>query len=315
MIGFSFLLYAILTPIVSVEINCLFENVGWSMIELKYSCVVQELRNPEVAEVTHVIGEHETGRENSDVEGFHTDAFGALLMFPRTLARFFPNLVAIALWRNKLTSISSEDFASFPKLELLDLSDNQIETLDGNLFQHTPSLVFVDFASNSLLNIGANLLSNLDNMTYAYFGDNPCSDLMATSREEVETLKIRFVEQCPGECTARCSLSKETDDLKVLVGQQNQKIEEQKAFVAKHSQTIENLSSKAEDQTRRIDEQASLGEAQSLKVRELQDENVSLRSKNSELQGKIDVLQSKSNDYEIRIAKIEKIIKEVQIVP
>lgn len=162
-----------------------------------YTCRVAGVLNPEVAEVTQILGIHVLGRSNADVKGFrmlYDETFSAL---PRNLENFFPNLEALDFNHGGLTSISSDDLAPWPKLSVFIVASNKIETLDGDLFQHSPKLTWISFYNNLIRNVGANLLSNLNELKFISFRNNPCISTGAETPDEIESSKAQLFLQCP----------------------------------------------------------------------------------------------------------------------
>lgn len=156
------MLFAIASPAYSVVIICRFQNLDFAVIGSQYGCDVGEIQNPEVAEVTQIIGNHTSGRTHNDVKIFDSYDQKEFLFFPKGLQRFFPDLQGFQIMESEITSISSADLASWPNLVAFGVIYNKIETLDGNLFQNSQKLQLIIFSNTLIQNVGLNLLSNLN---------------------------------------------------------------------------------------------------------------------------------------------------------
>lgn len=239
-------------PVQSAIFRCSFDEADWFIVGRRYSCIVEEIQFAEVAEVTQILGDHMLGRRNAEVEAFRMLNNDLVSMLPRNIESFFPNLLVLDLRRSGLTSITAEDLSHWPDLSVFFAGSNEIEEIDGDLFQNSPRLSWIDFFNNLISNIGVNLLSNLNELTYVDFGHNPCINIWANTPEGIENLKAQLLAQCPptvepqttvtesltteeqtttesstqtttvsvststdrGQCTARCSINEEVDELR-----------------------------------------------------------------------------------------------------
>lgn len=269
MIKFFLFLVAIISPSCSVIIRCRFIDDTWVYVGARYTCEVVGVQMIEIPEVTEIVGDH-ADRSHFHVEGFST--FGKLFFstFPRNIGQFFPNLVAIGLWGNQLSSISSADLEFLPDLKLLSVRKNKIEGLHKNLFQSVPKLEWISFADNLIQSIEDNLLSDLSNLTFVDFQNNSCINNLATTPEATEDLKTRLSMQCPSNnsneetnlaatdspstleerdkaeetiedptteeptlCSVRCSINEEVNNLKALAANLKTITEQQSQRIGK----------------------------------------------------------------------------------
>lgn len=281
MIQTILLLAAMLSPACSMIVTCSFRELSFSTVGIRYSCNIDGIQNPEIVEVTKIVGTHLSGRSNIDVEGFLRNNAGFLFVpFPRSLETFFPNLDAILLWSVGLTSISSGDLLPWPKLAYLSIYDNSIQTVDGDLLQNSLKLRHVNFDQNLIRNVGVGLLSNLNELEYVNFNRNPCINAVATSPQSIESLKVQLIAQCPpmeeletttvtvstttaDSCAANlCSINDEVEDLRAVA-------EELRLFAMEQAKRIEELSLFAMQQVNTNDEQAKRIEELEKNVREM----------------------------------------------
>lgn len=208
-----------------------------------------------------------------------------LSRLPKNIELFFTNLIVLFWDAGNLLSITAEDLKPFPGLKMFAVYDNNLVSLDGDLFQHTTKLNFIEFASNRITNVGPNLLGNLAELIEVDFSNNLCISANATTPEGIQTLKLKLAMQCPSlattqvtattteqgyttnmqspppvappiedNCSIRCSMDEEFDELSENVRQQSEMIKiqsysiqialeenaEQSRIMAKMQETIDN---------------------------------------------------------------------------
>lgn len=159
---------------------------------------------------------------------------------------FFPNLKGISIINSNLLTLEAKDLKPFRGLLHLRLLANSLTTLKGDLFKLTLSLRYIDFQRNLIQRVGYGLLKDLQPVVeVADFSNNICINSCASLPRIYgwETAFIRFVtlleENCiaksemltteppptpdcrlidstntSGECSLRCSLGKEVDEIK-----------------------------------------------------------------------------------------------------
>lgn len=185
-----------MSPAYSLIISCHFID-DWSVVGDRYKCIVAEVLNPEIVEVTAIRGAHSSGRSNIDVESFEVTYDGVIGAFPKKLETFFPNLIDIRLAKSGLTTLSSADLTPWPKLKAFTAHHESIKTIDGDLFKNSPSLTWINLSDNLIRNVGAGLLSNLNELEHINLANNPCTNSYARTPKEIEDLKVELISQCP----------------------------------------------------------------------------------------------------------------------
>lgn len=221
---------------------------SFSILSSIYTCTASTtyFGNPSVLE--EVIGMHKPGKSHKDVEGLELKN-QKLSEIPGNLAEWFPNLVAVDFTSTEILTISSADLQPFAELVHLRVRKNKIVSLDGDLFQHNPNLQLIDFNENRLQNVGFNLFGELRHLKGAGFGSNPCINEEASNPQRIfelnqelpiscppkETTTTELAEtttQIPEDCSLRCTLGDETDELKSEVAKVNEKLEAQDKIIA-----------------------------------------------------------------------------------
>lgn len=234
---------------------CHFRHGNWAVVEEIYNCEVSVVENPEIAEVTGIIGNHLPGFSNNDVEGFYAYGRG-LDLFPSNLEAIFPKIIAFVFAHNQFTSISSDDLAPWTNLRLLRVDDNKIGTVDGNLFKSNRKFEYLDFDSNLIENVGLNLLRDLNELAIASFENNPCISFSRDTPQGIEELIAKLLTQCPplesiedtttitisttkDTCSSRCSINEEVDNLELKFDLANQEIDELRLRLERLERIIE----------------------------------------------------------------------------
>lgn len=163
----------------------------------RYTCEARVLMN-ENENVTTIYGAHQSGKGNIDVQGIQI--FGQnLSFFPTNMDAFFPNLVAIYLSNNSISTVSNSHLIPFTNLQILTFHINRISMLDSNLFAGMtwPSTnLYISFYSNDIKHIGHDI--NLPNFGTIDFEKNPCISQRANNAtDEIATLKLNLLRYCP----------------------------------------------------------------------------------------------------------------------
>ena len=103
---------------------------------------------------------------NLGIKAVHRDAFEAC-----------PNLKALDLSRNQLTSLASNIFYNDSKLEDFNLSGNQLKIIAGSLIKHTPKLKLLNLRSNRIMEFSIEDMPFLSNLETLDLRDNRLTDL------------------------------------------------------------------------------------------------------------------------------------------
>lgn len=264
-------LFLLVSPISSFEIECFFNTRYWTHANFIYTCEAKITQNENLTTIDVISGNHAQGKTNADVVGiiFQNQS---LTHFPQNLAMFFPELVGFISVSSSLTKIEAGDLEPFPELMFLRLWGNQIVTLDRDLFQFSPNLRFIDFKLNLLEHVGTDLLGNLPRLQEADFRLNPCVDVYVDYEADIRELNRLLPTKCPPlnepptttelpQCKLRCSLEDEVDVLKYQLTNQievNERQSEAISSLENVAAELKSLSAKQEerieDLERRIDE-------------------------------------------------------------
>lgn len=227
----------------SVIINCQFSMDKWDVAgEDAYSCNFRAENTGSSTVIEEVRGEHLDGKNNANVQVIYVISSN-LQFIPSNLARFFPNLIIMALNDLPLLRVTAGDLKPFPNLQRFYSTSSLLTSINGDLFQHTKKLQRIRFEAGKLQDIGENLLSDLNDLSFVSFQGNECIDFVAETPQEIEELKEKLLVQCPplenesttiismttvtdDQCSFRCSLYAEVDELRLKVDEQNERLVE-----------------------------------------------------------------------------------------
>lgn len=221
-----------------VILDCIF-STQTCQYSSSYSCSLTVVDYRNATTITEIRGKHIGGKGNNDVDGLLSFAESKLDKIPQGIEKFFPNLVLINWSNGALKVISAKDLKPFTNLTSLNLFSNKITSLDGDLFKYTPELERISFSFNMIKHVDYHLLDNLfeRRQVQIYFLSNQCINSYAFDKDSLTKLKNELREKCPmatspppvmtttqpttteptigeGECSIRCSVNKEIDDLR-----------------------------------------------------------------------------------------------------
>lgn len=221
-------------------IGCNYRNLTWTIVGTRYTCHMSVIDSSNPTTLTDVLGFHTGGKRHEDVEGLYVQPELVLTRLPKNIEKFFPNLVMISWIDGVLNHVSAEDLKPFPKIRFLDFFNSNLESLDGDLFQHSQELQHINFGRNAIEFVGNGLLTGLDNLVNAGFHDNKCIDLNAENVLAMQELKLQLATKCSlissesttisttsetSECSVRCSINDETDQLKLELSELRQRVD------------------------------------------------------------------------------------------
>jgi len=132
---------------------------------------------------------------NDELHGLYFSA-QSLQFFPKGIDRIFRNIKSIVLSDSDIKKITKEDLKPFNQLTGIWFSGLSIEVIEEDLFLYNKELTYVNLWSNKLQHIDANVFSQLTHLSGADFTRNTCINSKATTKAEVQALKIEFLEKC-----------------------------------------------------------------------------------------------------------------------
>ncbi|KAL7012093.1 hypothetical protein ACKWTF_014625 [Chironomus riparius] len=183
----------------STSIECSYKTHNWSIVKNAYFCSINNnlsITTRESATITSISGTHQSGKTNSDVDGFAVYS-KTINYFPRGLETFFKNIKIIDISHCNLTEIHQEDLKLFPKLVEIYLHYNPLEVLEEGLFDFNPDLEFIYIWNNKIVHIATNVFDHLSKLRYLYLQEKTCIDKIAeNSISEVKNVIQAVKSQC-----------------------------------------------------------------------------------------------------------------------
>jgi hypothetical protein len=218
----KFLIFALLiSAIDAFTINCVYVNVYYPSLGITYTCMVHRslsVTSPNQQVVTNVRGAHLAGRTNNDVRMVNFDDVDDLVVVPRGLTNFFPNIEGLRIYESDVRNLNGNELNEYVNLRWFMVYDSDVINIPGNFFQNNPNLIFVSFDDNEVRQVGAELFSynhNVTGMQYIGFWENICVDSGASTPEQIESLLNLLASNCSDgstTTTTTTSLPTETED-------------------------------------------------------------------------------------------------------
>ena len=133
------------TSLNSIELECVFTTLGGL-----YTCKAEKLviENQNV-EIKAIRGDHEQGKNNSNVEQFQITAQDTEFL-PACISNFFENLKVIKVTESDLNFVNQSDLSRLKKLTSLDLDHNSISMIPENTFDEIYLLETLTLKNNKI---------------------------------------------------------------------------------------------------------------------------------------------------------------------
>jgi Leucine-rich repeat (LRR) protein len=179
----------------ALVLECNFAVRDSWLIPNLYSCVPVVIFTGDLRYVTEIIGNHQQGFNDNDVERIAI-VHQPMDFLPRNMSNFFPNVISIELADLGLTEITREDINGFPKLKQMNLNPNNIRELGNGVFEGNPELEKLALSGNPIKNIAHNVFDNLTKLTLLHMF-TPCFNLFTDTREGIEDFIFRSSIHCP----------------------------------------------------------------------------------------------------------------------
>lgn len=189
------LLFTIFT-LASIEgftINCSYVNFLWPSLGLTYTCMVHpslSATNPNQV-VTGVRGVHLPGRSNADVRMVNFHDVDNLVMVPRGMSNFFPNINAIRIHDSDVRNINGNELNEYRNLRWFSLFDSDVSRIPSNFFAFNPNMNYVAFDANYVRQVGEALFDpilNVRSMNYIGFLSNICIHQAASTPAQIDRI-------------------------------------------------------------------------------------------------------------------------------
>lgn len=184
-------------------INCSFINFVWPSIGVQYTCMVHpslSVRNPN-AVATGVRGVHLPGRSNADVRMVNFHGVDDLVVVPRGMSNFLPNIHAIRIYDSDVRNLVGNELNEYTNLRWFSVFDSYVNTIPSNFFSHNPNMIYVAFDANYVQTVGSGLfdpIRNVRSMSYMGFLSNRCINMSGSNGNQIDRVLERLNSHCSG---------------------------------------------------------------------------------------------------------------------
>lgn len=178
----------IITSSCGVVLDCTFKN-HTSYWGTKYACVVDNLKTSlRFRTVTEVLGEHQPGKSNSDVEKVMISHQNCPYL-PIDLGKYFKNLEVLYVMRSNVEHLTTDDLIGLDKLKIFDVSYNPITQITKDYFKGHETLEIISFYDCKLEFVERGALDPLVNLKEGHFEGNICVRYRGDDESKIEVLK------------------------------------------------------------------------------------------------------------------------------
>lgn len=198
-------IFTLLLSAISIDaftINCVYVNMIYPSLGMTYTCMVHRslsVTSPNDQFVTAVRGAHLAGRSNQDVRMVNFNDVDDLVVVPRGMSEFFPNLEGIRIYDSDVRNLNGNELNEYVNLRWFMIYDSDVIRIPGNFFERNPNLIYVSFDDNDVRQVGSELFSSIHNVTgmhYIGFWENICVNRGANNPVQIENLLAHLAMHC-----------------------------------------------------------------------------------------------------------------------
>lgn len=165
-----------------------------------YGCYVRSF-TPESSddkEITSIIGQHQSGKTDDDVDYFYApQRIANLNVFPRNLKKFYKNMNLLWINHSSIKKITKSDMESAgDKLTRFYFYSNKLEVLEAGTFDFNVNLEKILLSSNRIKIIERGVFNNLPKLAYLDLNNNLCHSDYADDRASVTELIAEIEGKC-----------------------------------------------------------------------------------------------------------------------
>lgn len=246
--------------------------------------------------VTEVYGNHETGKDNSDILALVIIGRN-IEYFPTNIESFFPNIKVLDFSYNFISDISNHHLAPFPHLEILNLHTNRITSLDSNLLSGLETMKSISFWANDIKHVGHDFV--LPSTGEIFFNSNPCIDRQATTPNEITALRFNLLVNCPPTISQIEATLESRPNLLTTVNDQLQSLGNRTDYIEQNNSEL------GSNVTILYNEVTDLQQVNL----QLTNEVTELKTKNTQLELRHGFLETRTGQLEARVAVLEGILQ------
>ena len=194
------------------KLNCVFDDQGYYLVGLVYSCKVTSLDNTQNNLIIEgYSGVHMANKNDADVKGIwihdtntkyiptNLGTFSNLTLLYMVSTQLIEiktkyfhgmqDLKSMSFLSNKLTSVPLDAFATLKKLRLIDLSSNQLEDLPNDIFKNNLELEEIYLSDNKIKYLGTEMFNGLQKLDYVDLFGNICLNHFYVGATQITLLK------------------------------------------------------------------------------------------------------------------------------
>lgn len=178
-----------------VVANC--KTATWNNFGSVYYCEFEGMIVVNsVTFVSEFQGTHLDGKANNDVNGLLIKNSPGLSFFPKRFDKIFSGIKGIEITETGLKAITHDDLRAFPELTALWLSTNKLTTVVPRLFISNPKLKILDFSYNQISKISADLFDPIPQLKIVWLNNNVCIGIDAKTSGDIKTVEKKVLEKC-----------------------------------------------------------------------------------------------------------------------
>lgn len=173
------------------------KTATWNNFGSTYYCEFENMKVVNsVTFASQFRGTHLPGKTSNDVNAIWIKNSPELSFFPKRFEKIFLNIKGLSITDTGLTTITYDDLQAFPELTALWVFSNKLTTIEPKLFANNPKMTIIDFGNNQISKIAGDLLDYFDNLEIAKFNKNVCTQTDATSSGSLKAFRSEIVEKC-----------------------------------------------------------------------------------------------------------------------
>lgn len=152
----------------SIVLNCTFKQYSDG-----YNCQAENLKVSSLGtELTDVIGEHQPGRKNWNVNVLFIPTSNCVRYLPSGISKFFANLNTLQVSEGSLKTLTPNDFAGLTSLRTINIQSNLISNIHEDTFSNLPKLELLNLNDNRIQELELRTFESLSGLRKIFLSEN-----------------------------------------------------------------------------------------------------------------------------------------------
>lgn len=152
----------------SIDLQCTFKKYSDG-----YNCQAENLKVSSLdTELTDVIGEHQPGRKNWNVNVLFIPTSNCLRYLPSGISKFFANLNKLQVSEGSLKTLTPNDFAGLTSLRAINIQSNLISNIHEDTFSNLPKLEELNLNDNRIQELQLRTFESLSGLRKIFLSEN-----------------------------------------------------------------------------------------------------------------------------------------------